>query len=371
MGQKVVAAIRWQLYSHIQRLSRSFHDAHHSGDLLVRLTGDIGMLRELMLASVLFLSENLLVLLGMVAIMFWMDWQLTLIALGILPVLALLALRFTGKIKEATKKQRRKESQIAGVISETISAIAVVQAFAREGYEGERFSHQNKASLKANLKATRLEANLNRLVEVSLAVGTCGVLWLGVKRVQAGVLTPGDLLVFTAYLAGMYRPVRRLASLTSRIAKASSCGERVISILETEPEIKDAPDAIVAPPFRGEIVFEEVDFWYHPGDRVLNEVSFTVKPGQLVALVGPSGVGKSTIANLLLRFYDPQKGRILIDGTDIRRYTLASLRDQIAVVFQDAVLFSTTIRDNIAYGDRKSTRLNSSHIQKSRMPSSA
>lgn len=355
VGQIVVAAIRRQLYSHIQRLSRSFHDAHHSGDLLMRLTGDIGMLRDMMVGSVLFVSEHLLVLLGMVAIMFWMDPQLTLVALGILPFLALVALRFSGQIKTATKKQRRKESQIAGVISETISAIAVVQAFARERYEDERFSGQDKASLKAGLKATRIEANLNRFVEIILAVGTCGVLWLGVKRVLAGILTPGDLLVFTAYLAGMYKPIRRLAHLTSRIAKATVCGERIISILETEPEIKDAPDAIAAPPFRGEISYEDVDFWYHPTERILNGVSLTVKPGEIAALVGPSGVGKSTIANLLLRFYDPQKGRILIDGTDIRGYTLASLRDQVAVVLQEAVLFSTTIRDNIAYGKLDAT----------------
>ena len=350
VGQKVVADIRRQLFNHIQRLSRSFHHGHHSGDLMMRLTGDILMLRELIVGSVIFLSENLLVLLGMFAIMFWMDWQLTLIAISIFPILTLVAMSFSGKIKSVTKKQRRKEGQVASVISETISGIAVVHAFARERYEGERFSRQNKASLKAGIKATRLAANLNRLVEILVAAGTCAVLWMGVKKVLAGVLTPGDLLVFTFYLSGLYKPIRRLSGLTSRMAKASACGERVISILETESEIKDAPDAIVAPPFQGEIVFEEVDFRYHPGERVLNGVSFTVKPGQMVALVGPSGVGKSSIANLLLRFYDPVEGRILIDGTDIRRYSLASLRDQIAVVLQESVLFGTTIRENIAYG---------------------
>ena len=355
VGQKVVAAIRRQLYRHIQRLSRSFHTGHHSGDLLVRLTGDIHLLRELMIVSVLFLSEHLLVLLGMVAIMLWMDWQLTLVGLTILPLLSVLALRFSGKIKTATKKQRRRESEIGGAISETISAIAVVQAFARERYESERFSDQDKASLRAGLRATRLEANLNRLVELLVAAGTCGVLWLGVQKVLAGVLTPGDLLVFTAYLAGMYKPIRKLARLTGQVAKASACGERVISILEMEPEIADAPDAIVAPAFRGEITFEEVHFRYHPGEPVLDGVSFTVKPGRIACLVGPSGVGKSSVANLLIRFYDPAGGRVLIDGVDIRRYTLASLREQIAVVLQEAVLFGTSIRENIAYGKLDAT----------------
>jgi len=350
VGHKVMAAIRRQLYSHMQRLSRSFHDIHRSGDLVMRLTSDINQLRELMISSVLFVSENLLILLGMVAIMFWMDWQMTFIALGILPLLTLVALFFSGKIKKAAKKQKSRESEITSAISETLSAITVVQAFARDQYESERFSHKNQAGLKAGLQAARLEVNLNRFVEILVAAGTCTVLWVGAKKVQAGVLSPGDLLVFTAYLAGLYKPIRKLASLTSRIAKASACGERVISILETEPEIKDAPDAIMAPRFQGEISFENVHFRYRPGEPILNGISFTVKPGQTVALVGPSGAGKSTIANLCLRFYDPWRGLILIDATDIRRYMLTSLRDQIAVVLQEAVLFSATIWENIAYG---------------------
>ena len=355
VGQNVVAAIRRQLYSHIQRLSHSFHDTHHSGDLLMRLTGDISLLRELMVGSVLDVSDRVFVLLGMLTIMIWMDWQLALVAFSILPFLSLAVFRFSGRIRGTTKEQRRKESQIASVLSERISAIKVVQAFAREAYEDEHFSRRDNASLKAGLKTTRLETNLNRLIDVLLAAGTCGVLWLGVKRVLAGILTPGDLLVFTIYLAGFYKPIRKLATLTSRISKATACGERITSILETEPEIKDAPDAIVAPPFRGDIVFEKVSFRYLSGEPVLNEISFTMKPGETVALVGPSGVGKSTVANLLLRFYDPQEGRVLVDGTDIRRYTLASLREQVAVVLQESLLFNTTIRENIAYGKLDAT----------------
>lgn len=355
LGQKVVAALRRQLYSHIQRLSRSFHDTHHSGDLLMRLTGDINLLRELLVGAAVDLGDKLFILLGMITVMFWMDWQLTLIALGVLPVLSLAIFRVSRRIKGATKEQRRKESQIASVISERISAIEVVQAFARETHEDAQFSTQERASLSAGLRASRLEANLTQFVEAILAVATCCVLWLGVKRVLADILTPGDLLVFMAYLSGLYRPIRKIAALASRISKATACGERMISILETEPAIKDAPGAIVAPRFAGEIVFEGVDFAYQPGEPVLKGATFRVRPGQTVAVVGRSGVGKSTIANLLLRFYDPSKGRILIDGTDIRRYTLASLREQVAVVLQEAVLFNTTIRDNIAYGKPNAT----------------
>lgn len=198
VGQKVVATVRRQLYSHIQRLSHSFHDANHSGDLLLRLTGDIHLLRELLVGSLIFLSERTLVLVAMLGIMFWMDWQLTLIAISVLPLLAFTAFRFSGRIRGATKRQRRKETYTANVISETVSAITVVQAFAREKHQDEQFARQNRASMKAGLRATKLEANLNRIVDVVLALGTCGVLWFGVQRVLAGALSPGELLVFVA-----------------------------------------------------------------------------------------------------------------------------------------------------------------------------
>lgn len=355
VGAKVAAAIRQQLHRHIHRLSRSFHDSHSSGDIIIRLTSDIRRVQGLMVGVVALLSENLLVLLGMVAIMFWMDWQLTLVSLVIFPPLIFLNMHFLGKIKGTAKKQRRRESQIANIISETISSITLVQAFTREQHEDKRFSRKNRSNLRAGLKTARLTEKHAQLIEILIAAGICAVIWIGVKKVIAEVLTPGDLLVFVAYLKRLYRPIRRLARLTSRIAKAGACGERIISILEKEPEIKDAPDAIVASPFRGEIVFQGVDFCYHLGDRILKDVNFTLKPGQMGVLHGPSGAGKSTIANLLLRLNDPQKGRILIDGTDIRRYTLASLRDQIAFVFQEAVLFNTTIRENITYGKLDAT----------------
>ena len=351
VGQKVVAAIRRQLYSHIQRLSHSFHDASRTGNLLEHLKGDIRLMREVLVGAPIYISHRLLVLVGMVAIMLWMDWQLTIVALGILPLLAFTVRRFSVEIKQASRRLRHKESDVTSTMTEKISAFRIVQAFAREAYEEERFARENESSVQAGLAAARLEGHLSRLVEVTLALGTCGVVWFSVKRVQTGLLTPGDLLVFIAYLRALYNPIRKLASLTSRISRATVSGERIISILETEPEIRDAPDAIQAPRFRGEIVFEDVDFSYNRAEPVLKGVSFRVEPGQMVGLVGESGVGKSTVANLLLRFYDPQAGRILIDGTDTRKYRLSSLREQFAVVLQDAELFNATIRDNIAYGN--------------------
>jgi len=350
VGQRVVAAVRKRLFSHVQRLSMRFHDQRHSGDLLLRLTGDIQLLRDLLVNAVLLITERLLVMVAVAGLMLWMDWRLALVALTVLPALALVSFRISHQIRHATRKQRRRESRTADILAETLAAVPVIQAHAREAFEDRRFERQHKASLKAGLRATRLEANLNRLVEVILAAGTAGVLWFGVQRVLAGALTPGDLLVFTAYLTTLYKPIRKLATLTSRLAKSAVCGERLIAILETEPEIRDRPDARPAPPFEGEIRFEGVRFGYGDDRWVLDGADFHIPPGRTVALVGPSGAGKSTIAKLLLRFYDPQAGCIRIDGRDIRDYRLASLREQMSVVMQQPYLFAQSVRDNIAYG---------------------
>ena len=357
VGQRVIASVRKRLFRHIQRLSHSFHDEQHSGDLLLRLTGDIQLLRDLLVNAVLLITERILVMIAVAAVMLWMDWQLAVVALAVLPALMLVSFKVSGKIRVATRKQRKRESQTANILAETLSALPVIQAHAREAWEDERFSKQHKASLKAGLKTTRLEANLNRVVEVILAAGTAAVLWFGVHRVLSGALTPGDLLVFTAYLTTLYKPIRKLATLTSRLSKSAVCGERLISILETQPQIADLPDARPADPFQGEIVFHEVTFAYERNKKpVLENVSFHIPPGKTVALVGASGAGKSTIAKLVLRFYEPQSGRIEIDRRDIRSYTLSSLRGQISIVMQDPHLFALTVRENIAYGRLDATQ---------------
>ena len=355
VGQKVVAAIRSQLYAHVQRLSQSFHDERSTGDLLSRLTEDVRMMRDLLVSSAVFLLARSLAVALTIAVMLLMDWKLTLIALVVLPLLAASAVRIGNQIKGAARRQRRKESKIAQVMAERISAIKVVQAYAREAYEDQEFNKQNNASAKAGLVATRLEANLDRVVQILLAFGTAMVVWYGVYRVRAGMLTPGDLLVFTAYLASLYKPIRKIASLTGRISKATVCGERILAILDTKPDIADAPDAIEAGRLTGHIEIVDVDFAYHPGCPVLTGANLTIEPGEAIAFMSESGSGKTTLANLLLRFYDPQAGSIRIGGTDIREFTVASLRNQIAVVLQESILFNSSISENISYGKLDAT----------------
>lgn len=352
VGQKVVAAIRLDLYRHIHRLSHSFHDTTSSGDIITRLTGDVRMMRDLLIDAVVFFAARILVIVLTIGVMLWMDWRLTLVALTILPALWFITRYFGKRIKGAARKQRRKEGKIAVVMTEGISAINVVKGFARESYEEARFAKQNNSSAEAGVVTTRLAANMDRVTQVLLALGTAVVIWFGVTQVRAGAISPGDLLVFTAYLSSLYKPIRKMASMTARVAKATASGERLLEIFDLEPDIAEHPDAKpIQNPIHGWILFDEVSFSYAgTKDAVLDRVELELHPGEVTALVGPSGAGKSTLARLLMRFYDPTEGAVRIDGQDIRNVTLDSLRGNIAVVLQDSVLFGTSVRDNIAYG---------------------
>lgn len=349
-GRRVVTSIRLDLYRHIQCLSQSFHDNASAGDLLTRLTGDVRLVRDLLITSGIFMIGRALVLVGSIIVMALMDWRLTVVAVLVLPVLIWSTVTFSGRIKSAARRQRKTESRATHIMSENLESIRVIQAHARETYEAERFNRENMTSAEGELATTRLEATMDRTVEVLLALGTCAVLWFGVWRVRAGALTPGDLLVFTAYLAGMYKPVRKLASLTGRLAKATACGERVLAILDREPEICDRPNAASGEKIKGYVSFDDVSFGYVAGANVLDHATFSIGAGETVALFSPSGSGKSTIAHLLLRFYEPRSGVIRIDGRDIRDYHLSALRENVSVLLQEAVLFNTTIRENISYG---------------------
>lgn len=351
VGQKVVAQIRLDLYRHIHRLSHSYHDTASSGDIIARLTGDVRLMRDLLIDAVVFFASRILVVVLIIAVMAWMDWRLTLVALTILPALWFVTHYFGKRIKSAARKQRRKEGKIAVVMTEGISAINVVKGFAREAYEEQRFAKQNNSSAEAGVVTTRLAANMDRVTQVLLALGTAAVLWYGVTRVRGGSISPGDLLVFAAYLTTLYKPVRKMAAMTARVAKASASGERLLEIFDLHPEVAERADAI---PFKtrpqGRVSFERVTFNYPDLPPVLDGSDLQLSPGEVTAIIGASGTGKSTTGRLLMRFYDPQQGAIYIDGEDIRNLTLDSLRSNISVVLQDSVLFGTSVRDNIAYG---------------------
>lgn len=344
-GNRVLTEVRAELYSHIQRLSLSYHYRARTGDLLNRLTGDIGRLQEVTVTAVMPLLANLLTLFGMLLVMLWIDWRMALIALFI-STMSSLGKRISGVARE----ERWREGALAASAAEALGAIKVVQALGLERLMERAFARQNRASLSEGVRGRRLAARLERTTDMLVAVATALVLWYGATLVLRGELLLGDMLVFTAYLKSAFKPLRDLAKYAGRIAKAGASGERIVEVLATLPDVRNVPGAAPAPRLRGHVIFDKVSFAYTPDNNVLQDFSLAVPPGTRVALVGPSGGGKSTVINLLLRFYDPHQGRVFIDGRDIRAYTLASLRNQIAVVLQESVLFATSISDNIAYG---------------------
>jgi ATP-binding cassette, subfamily B, bacterial len=350
IANRVLTRVRNELYRHLQRLSLSFHSRSRTGDLTIRVISDVNMLRDATVTAVLPLMANGLILLGMWGVMLWMQWRLALLALLTLPLLGFSAMRTSHRIHEAARKQRHREGDMASTAAESIGAMPVVQALSLEEVFARDFAVRTQKSSGEDVKATRLSARLERSVDVLLAVATALVLWFGARLVVGGLLSAGDLLVFLAYLKRAFNPVQDFAKYTGRLAKAAAAGERVVDLFEQRPEIQDPPHAAPGPPLRGAIRFEDVCFGYGPSRPVLDRMELQVQPGQRVALVGPSGIGKSTIAHLLLRLYDPQQGRITVDGRDLRELGVSALRSQISVVLQDTVLFAASVRDNIAYG---------------------
>jgi ATP-binding cassette, subfamily B, bacterial len=356
VGQKITFTVRSRLYNHIQSLSLGFHVRTKSGDLLSRLIKDVNQLRDFLADSALSIVSEVVFVVGMLLVMLWIDWRLTLLSMLLLPLVLLSIGGFSSRIRAITRKRMDREGKVASTFNETLAAMRVVQLFAGESKEASRFEEENRASYKAEMRSLRLKSRLLRVVEILSALGTCLVLWWGGKSVLSGHLSPGDLLVFVSYLKTMYKPVRRIASLTVQTSKTLVSAERVMQVLQTEPEIRDAPDAVVAPGFKGRIEFRDVSFGYQPGRFVLHAIRLEIKPGQTVALVGPSGAGKSTLAGLIPRLYDPTSGSVRIDGQDIRRYTLDSLRAQVTVVPQEPMLFGTSILENISYGNSRADR---------------
>ncbi len=349
-GKHMAFDLRASLYNHLQSLGFGFYNKQRTGDLMTRITKDIDNLQDFISSSLLTMTSSLLILLGMLGVMLWLDLPLTLVVFILAPFLFALVLRYTTRIKRMASVQRSHEGQVSAVAQESLSSIRVVKAFGQENFELRRFLDFAGRSLAAGLEVSQMEARFGWLVDIITAIGTAGVIALGVQRVLSNAITPGDLLVFTSYLKSLYRPMRDFSKEVNNVSKALVRAEYVMEVLETPPAVRDLPGARPAPRLRGEIAFEHISFSYGPHQPALTDINFRVQPGEVVALVGPTGAGKTTIANLVPRFYDPQSGVVRIDEMDIKQYTLRSFRLQISLVLQESVLFRASIAENIAYG---------------------
>jgi subfamily B ATP-binding cassette protein MsbA len=348
--------LRGRLYSHIQRLSLAYHDQKRTGDLISRVTSDIDAIQSFIASGLLGVLVNAITLVGMVGVMFYMNWLFTLIALSVAPALFAVVYTYTRRIKKAAREVKQKEGEIVSVIQEVLFSIRVVKAFAREDYEQRRLEHESMEGVEIAMRARSLKAKLAPLVEVIVAVGTCLVLWFGARMALTGALSAGALIVFIMYLGKMYKPMQELSKMTDAYSKAAAGYERICEVLETDGEVKDLPGARKAPVFKGKIEFDKVDFSYEPDQPILTNMSFCIEPGQVAAIVGSTGAGKTTIISLIARFYDVTSGAVKIDDRDIRTFTQKSIRQQISFVLQETLLFHGPIWHNIAYGKAGASR---------------
>jgi subfamily B ATP-binding cassette protein MsbA len=356
--------LRRTLYRHIHRLSLAEHDKKRTGDLIGRVTSDIEAIQSFVTTALLGILTNVLTLVGIVAVMLYLNWRFTLISLAIAPMLFLAVYFFTRRIKKASRDVRKKQSELVSLVEEVLSSIRVVKAFAREDYEEDRFERQSLENVETALVARSIKTKLSPVVEIIVATGTCLMLGYGARLVLAGQLTPGALVVFLLYLGKMYKPMRELAKMTDTVSNASVGFERIREVLETESGVRDLPHARPAACFKGRIEFDNVSFGYNQDQLILKDVSFQIEPGQVAAFVGPTGGGKSTIISLVARFYDPVSGEVRIDGTNIRNHTMKSLREQISFVLQETLLFHAPIWENIAYGRPEANRAEIVHAAK-------
>jgi ATP-binding cassette subfamily B protein len=349
-GNRVLTRVRAELYAHLNALSMNFHDRRRTGDLVTRVTGDVGRLQEATVTAMIPLAGNFITLAAMFVVIAVLDWQLALVVVVVFPLFALITRRLTRKIVGVSRGQRTAEGALASLATESLSSMTVVQSYSLEARLEQRFGGSNQRSLTDGVQAKRLSAGLERKTDVLVGVATGLVLFFGAHRVLSGALTPGELTVFITYLKTAFKPLRDIAKYTGRIAKASASGERIVDVLDEQIELTDDDWARPASRFLGYVKFEDVHLSYRPGHPVLRGLNLSVKAGQRVAVVGPSGAGKSSLVALLSRLRDPDEGRVLIDGHDLRDLTLASVRSQVAIVLQESVLFAESIRENIALG---------------------
>jgi ATP-binding cassette subfamily B protein/subfamily B ATP-binding cassette protein MsbA len=355
VGQRMVNDFRSDLYQHLQRLSLRFHVRRSAGDLMYRLSADTFAIQTLAMNGFFPTVSALVMLVGMLGVMLRLDWYLTSLALLVCPLLWVAIRSLSRGMVRVATTAREKESQLYTVTQRAVSSIKVIQAFTTEEEEHRSFLDVSRASLDANLRLYTVQTVYSMLVNVIGALGTAAVIWVGARHVMEGRLSIGDLLIFTTYLASLYAPINTISNTWGLVQGAKVGIGRVFEILETESDVPDGHRVLSRAEVRGRISFENVDFEYVAGQPVLRDVKFEVAAGETIAVVGPTGAGKTTLVSLIARFYDPARGRVLLDGTDLRTFELRSLRRQIAMVLQPPLVFPTTLRDNIAYGQRDAT----------------
>jgi ATP-binding cassette subfamily B protein len=376
IAQQMATAIRDRVFARLQRLSLSFHGRSRGGDLVLRVMGDVSDIKIVLIEVPQTLALQAALLVSHATLMFLLDWRLALLACAAVPPIAIYNRHIGGSVRAAAKVRRDKESEVASLVSENVTAMALVQAYGREDLLHERFRSGNRASLASGLQAMQLSKSFKRVSDILVAAGTGAVLWLGGRLALGHELSPGTLVLFVAYLKNLYAPIDKLSQLVLDAAAAQASGERLLDVLEAPLDVHDRADAVDPPPLTGRVAFEGVTFAYGGAEPALRDVSFSTTPGETIAVIGKNGAGKSTLLSLLLRFHDPQSGRVRFDGRDARELRLEPLRLQIAVVLQEARLFQRSVRENIRFGRLDATdadveraaRLAQAHEFIARMP---
>jgi ABC-type multidrug transport system fused ATPase/permease subunit len=360
-GRMLGFNVRVAMYSHLQRLSLAYHDKRRTGDVLTRVTGDVLVVEEFVVKSLSNLLGSFLVLVGTVAVLLWREWTVALIAVLVIPTLALVSDYFSRRMKALSKTQRAREGELASTTQEMLTSIRLVQSYGRGSVDLARFSEQTDKSMRAAVGVATLQAKFSFVIALLEAFAISAIVWVGVLLVDGSAISVGTLVFFVLVAQNMFKPSRKIVSEWYKVGKVLASVDRIDDLLDLVPAVEDRPDARKAPVFSGRLAFQGVTFAYHaePGDAappVLRDLSLEIRPGEVVALVGRSGAGKSTIAQLIPRLYDPDDGVVRIDGEDVREYTLESLRSQVSLVLQDTVLLSGSIAENIGYGIEGATR---------------
>ncbi|MSP11891.1 MAG: ABC transporter ATP-binding protein [Chloroflexi bacterium] len=350
VGQRVLATLRDQLFRHLQVLPLGFHDTHITGVTVSRVINDVGVINDLMSQGLVTLLGDTLLLVGIIIVMLSMSPLLALLTFSVIPIMVILTLLYNRKARYAFRQTRAKIAALVGNLAESISGMRVIQAFSQEELTEKRFEKVNRENRDVNIDAMTLSFLFLPAVEFLGMVATCIVLWIGGSLVANLTLTLGVVVAFLAYVTRFFQPIQELSQLYTTMQTAMAGGERVLELLDTYPEVEDRPDAVEMPPIQGHVEFQHVSFAYRNNVKVLHEIDLTIQKGQTVALVGQTGAGKSSIANLLARFYDVTEGQVLIDGIDVRTIKQQSLRRQMGLVPQDPFLFTGTIADNIRFG---------------------